>query len=194
MRNQASIVLSLGLILVSATTVSDGRAQEGDRVYPNELPGYQFHAGATWRALQPLASRDAEVSNALGALKSGGYTFGRGWRLTVHYWGAGGHCDGVPFPDFLVGTVANIELVPKGRVSFLGVQFPAAFRQVTEMGAHDPVGSWQLYRDEFGLEYRVYDQASSDGSVRVGDLKSIVYGPSRHTYVTLTGCSIGADE
>src|SRR2546425_5819116 len=43
------------------------------------------------------------------------------------------------------------------------------------------VGSWQLYRDEFGLEYRVYDVASSDGAIHAGDLKSIVYGPSRKT-------------
>ena len=61
------------------------------------------------------------------------------------------------------------------------------------MGAHDRVGSWQLYRDEFGLEYRVYDKASSDGAIRAGDLKSIVYGPSRKTFVAMTGCPAVAD-
>ncbi len=194
MRNQRSVVVALALALALVRSVSAGGPQEVDRVYPNELPGYQFHARATWRSLQPLASREADVTAALGVLKPGGYTIESSWRLTVYYWGANGYCDGMPFPSFLVGTVARIELVPKARVSFLDVQFPSAFHQSVEMGAHDRVGSWQLYRDEFGLGYRVYDVASSDGAIHAGDLKSIVYGPSRKTYVTLTGCTVGADE
>jgi len=163
-------------------------------MYPNELPGYQFHARSTWHSLQPLASRDADVTAVLGDLKPSGYTFGRIWHLTLHYWADGGSCAGAPFPSFLVGTVAYVELEPKRRVSFLDARFPSAFHQVVEMCAHDPVGSWQLYRDEFGLEYRVYDKSSNDGTIRVGDLKSIVYGPSRKKYLTMTGCPVVADE
>jgi hypothetical protein len=193
-RPRSALVISLALVLAWVAPVKSGTPQEADPLYPNELPGYQFHARATWRSLQPLASRHADVTAVLGELKRGGYTFERRWRLTVHYWADGGSCAGRPYPSILVGTVADIELVPIARVSFLDVRLPSAFDQVVEMGAHDRVGSWQLYRDEFGLEYRVYDKASSDGAIRAGDLKSIVYGPSRKTFVAMTGCPAVADE
>jgi len=190
-----STPIRIGLLLLACVApVRSGTAQETDRLYPNELPGYQFHARATWRSLQPLVSRHADVTAVLGELKRSGYTFERSWRLTVHYWADGGSCAGRPFPSLLVGTVAYLELVPITRVSFLDMRFPSAFHKVVEMGEHDRVGSWQLYRDEFGLEYRVYDKASSDGAIRAGDLKSIVYGPSRKTYVAMTGCPDVEDE
>jgi len=192
-RPRSALVISLALVLAWAAPVKSGTPQEADPLYPNELPGYQFHARASWRSLQPLASRHVDVTAVLGELKRSGYTFERSWRLTVHYWADGGSCAGRPYPSILVGTVADIELVPIARVSFLDVRLPSAFHQVVEMGAHDRVGSWQLYRDEFGLEYRVYDKASSDGAIRAGDLKSIVYGPSRKTFVAMTGCPAVAD-
>ena len=188
MRNHQGLVAPIVLVVACVACLKSGTGQEADPLYPNELPGYQFHARANWRSLQPLASRPADVTALLGPSQPGGHHFGDRWSLEVHYMAEGGSCGGTPFPSDLVGTVVDVELEPIGRVSLLDVRFPPAFHHVVEMGAHDPVGSWHLYRDDFGLEYRVYDESSDDGTIRVGDLKSIVYGASPKTFATLTGC------
>jgi hypothetical protein len=184
--SNVSAIASLGIICLTTTVA--GLAGTSDRDYPNELPGYRFHARSAWRSILPLVSREPEVTTQLGPLKASGYTFERQWRLVVSYWGSGGDCDGVPFPSFLTGTVAKIELIPNARVSLLGVQFPDAFEKSNIMVTHDPVGSYDRYKDEHGLEYQVYDANSEDGSIHAGDLRAIVYGPSHRAYMTLTGC------
>lgn len=168
----------------------DAQATAPDPDYPNELPGYAFHSEAPWRTIRPLVSREPEVTAQLGPLKASGYTFRRDWALVVSYWGKGGHCDGVPFPSFLEGTVAEIRLIPKARVSFVNVHFPEAFTKSKLMASHDRVGTFDRYEDEFGLAYEVSDRDSKDGSIRTGDLRAIVYGPSHRAYVTLTGCEL----
>ncbi len=158
--------------------------------YPNELPAYEFHAQAEWGALQPLITTQAEADVLLRDSKPGFFKNGHHWIYTVHYWGAGGSCAGRPYPASLIGTVAYIEVEPKGRVSFSNVCFPPQFRKHELMGAHDRVGSWLVYEDELGLAYHVYDKSSDDGTVQPGDLKAIVYGPSRQVYQDLTHCVV----
>ena len=153
------------------------------------LPGYEFYERAKWGALLPLISRQAEVTALLGE-QTGFVDSGDGWKFGVAIWGGPASCNGHPFPAQLVGTVSRIVLVPTVRVSFVGVKFPAAFTKYRQYGSFDAVGSWNMYRDDYGLEYAVYKKASRDGSVHAGDLKSISYGPSKQLLLKLTECSM----
>jgi hypothetical protein len=116
---------------------------------------------------------------------------GTDWKYIVYYWGEGGSCDGKPYPSRLVGRVARVEVIPKKRVSFAGVKFPSPFTSTDQHSSHDPVGSWTAYRDDYGLEYDVYRQPSANGVIEAGDLKGIIYGPSREDYARWTGCETG---
>ena len=186
--SRRDVVVSLSLGFLCFMSAVGSQETIPDRDYPNELPAYAFHSQASWRSIRPLVSREPEVTAQLGRLKSSGYTFRREWRLVVSYWGAGGDCDGVPFPSFLEGTVAEITLIPKVRVSFVDVTFPAAFKKSKFVASHDRVGTYDQYEDEHGLAYQVSDKDSEDGSIHAGDLRAIVYGPSHRAYLSLTGC------
>lgn len=179
------------IVVALLATVASANAADS---YPNELPGYEFQRTAKWGVLQPLLSTTAEVNALLGTATALAFDSGPGWKYTVYFWGEGGSCDRRPYPASLVGRVAHIELVPKSRVSFLNVQFPAVFRKSELHGSHDRVGSWDVYKDEDGLEYHVYGKPSDDGTIAAGDLRAIVYGPSRRRHAELTGCPGGWTE
>ena len=74
------------------------------------------------------------------------------------------------------------------------MRIPSEFHKTEEQGAHDPVGSWEVYKNLYGLEYQVYAESSADGSIHAGDLKAIVYGPSRRLRLELTRCPEVGEE
>jgi len=183
MRMMSALIGSVVLALLSNETPAV------EQSYPNELPGFKFHATARWRTLRPFLSTANDVKALLGSPEPVFFDAGPEWKYIVYYWGENGHCDGKPFPKEIVGTVISIELVPKARVSFRDVRFPDTFEKTERFSSHDPVGSWDAYSDDFGLSYEVYNQDSERGSEHAGDLKSIIYGPSRRLYAERTGCA-----
>ena len=104
------------LLTLIMTLVLAAASIAGDSPYPNELPGYEFHATAKWASLRPLISTSADVVALLGHPDPVFFDAGPRWKYIIYYWGKGGSCNGRPYPSSLVGRVASIELVPKVRV------------------------------------------------------------------------------
>jgi hypothetical protein len=175
--------------LVLATAVVSCAAETP---WPNELPGFKLYNAAKWKTLRPLVTTTEETRALLGSTSSVLDSDPR-WKFTVLYFGEGGTCDGRPLPKTLVGRVASIEIRPNASVSMAGVKFPAVFRRSEEYSSHDAVGSWDVYEDEFGLQYEVYRHGSVDGTVRANDLKAIVHGPPGEAFARLTECHSRAD-
>ena len=155
--------------------------------YPNELPGFKFYDQAKWRKLQPLDSTTEEMFAALGTKSTPYYDAGPNWQFDAYFVGEGS-CNGHPLPKSLIGKLRSIELVPKGRVSLAGFQFPEVFSKTDEFGGHGLVHRWDVYEDSHGLRYQIYSAASEDGTIQSGDLKAIVYGPPRQLFERLSGC------
>jgi hypothetical protein len=161
--------------------------------YPSELPEYRFYATAPWRALVPTKSTMAEVRKALGnpdeASDMEGYgkpypgdTFAKepvftyrrivpGWEVLVYFTR---YCDRKHPRDPNGDHLCSIDLIPKKRISFAAVKFPATFikRQVTAIDAF-----WDEYADGTGLRYEVYTAKPQYGGSVAGDLNRISYGP-----------------
>ena len=175
--------------------VCAGYAQTGDDTYPNELPGYRFYSTAKWKSLRPLESTMADVRRVLGkpaderdvsqytkpypgdaAAKRPvfRYDLDQDWELLVYFVR---YCfyDGPAVPASLDDRLCTIDLVPKKRIPFGGIEFPAAFKKkhVTAVDA-----DWDEFRDGSGLVYEVYTTRTPYGNQQVGDLNRIVYGPS----------------
>ena len=178
------------IMIVASTFVAIADVGERANVYPNELPGFTFFSAAPWKSVRPMIMTKSEVFALLGEPEPVFYEAGPDWKFIVFYHGEGGSCDGQPWPPGIVGKVAKIELRPVIRVSFAGMRFPSAFEKLEQFGPHDVVGSWDVYSDAYGLQYKVYNAESEDGSTRAGDLMAIVYGPSRTLFTELTGCSV----
>jgi hypothetical protein len=66
-------------------------------------------------------------------------------------------------------------LVPKKRVSFAAIKFPAVFRKQNVVGAD---AAWDEYADGTGLIYEVYMTYTPYRETQPGDLNRIKYGPS----------------
>lgn len=161
--------------------------------YPNELPEYRFYANAPWHALVPAKSTMADVRKVLGdpdeasdmaqyskpypgdtVAKEPVFTYTRimsGWEVLVYFTR---YCDRDHPPNPSGDRVCSIDLVPKKRISFAAVKFPAAFikRHVTAMDA-----LWDDYADGTGLRYSVYTAKPQYGKEVAGDLNRISYGP-----------------
>ncbi len=179
--NSRVVNLFLGLLIIGC-----GSVHAGEPRYPNELPNFKFFESARWNVIEPFVSNDKEVFALLGMPQKVFYEFGEAWNMVVFYTDSG-ECDGKPWPSFLKDTVAHIDLIPKKPVSMANVAFPSVFEKSISSSAH-VAAPWYTYKDTYGLEYHVFYEPSRDGLVHAGDLKEIVYGPSRKTYMTLTGC------
>jgi hypothetical protein len=174
-------MLTLGLLLFPC-----GSSRASESRYPNELAQFKFYESARWNVIEPFVSTQKDVFALLGLPKRVFYEFGDAWNLIVLYTDSG-ECDGKPWPSFLSNTVAHIDLIPKNRLSLSDVRFPNVFEKRESSSAH-AAAPWYVYKDSYGLEYHVFYTDSRDKAIHAGDLMEIVYGPSRKTYTTLTGC------
>src|SRR5436309_7536181 len=187
--NRRFLIIATGSILLlgSLLRLTNGGLWSADRRYPNELPSLRFYEASRWKVIEPFVSDEADVLALLGKPEKVYYDEGEDWKLIVLYVGEG-TCDGKPWPSFLMGKVDSIQLIPKRRVSLSGVKFSDSFERSEVHAPHDAAPSYS-YADANGLEYDVYNRDARDGSVSAGDLQAILYGPSRSTYRSLSGCN-----
>lgn len=163
--------------------------------YPNELPGFRFYEKARWKSLVPLASTMADVRRVLGAPKEAHdvlhftepypgdgvakrpvftYDYDDDWEILV-YFVTFCFYEVARLPDSLSDRLCSIDLIPKKRIPFDGIEFPAAFVK-KHVGAVD--AAWNKYSDGTGLVYEVYTTRTPYGSTKPGDLNRITCGPS----------------
>jgi len=175
-----------------------GYAQTSDHNYPNELSQFRFYSTAKWKVLRPLESDMDDVRRLLGpptdvhdvsqytkpypgdaAAKRPvfSYDLGNDWEMLVYFLR---YCfyDGPTFPASMGDRLCTIDLVPKKRIPFGAIEFPAAFKK-KHVTAVD--GAWDEFADGSGLVYEVYTIRTPSGEKLPGDLNRIVYGPSDET-------------
>ena len=191
-------ILTLLMFLALASPSLTGHSQsrtEATREYPNELAQYKFYQNAKWKSLEPLVSRMADVRRLLGepsevhdvsqytktypgdaSAKKPVFTYAVDdeWQVIVYFVR---YCfyDGPVLPTSLDDRLCTIDLVPKKRIPFDKIQFPATFKRkaVTAIDA-----AWDEYADGSGLVYEVYTTKTPYGNTQPGDLNRIKYGPS----------------
>lgn len=155
--------------------------------YPNEVPGFEFHADAAWRELVPLESTLADVRRVLGepddqrdianysAPYPGDdkaeqpvltYDISPQWDLLVYLVRSNLSVND-RYPAALQGKLLSLELVPDDDLPFATDAFVHERWRTREVMAAD--AGWTTYEDGSGLAYEVY------GS---GELNRIVYGAS----------------
>jgi len=148
------------------------KATRSSTAYPNELPHFKFYAKYL-EPLSPYVSDRAEVVRVLGSTEGIELSHWRLWPLFV---GEGSTSNGHAWAQDVTGRLASVVVKPKQRVSMLGIKFPPAFSRgpgrVSEINV-----SCDVYSDSFGLQYWIYSEDWHDG--KKGDLKEIVYGPSK---------------
>lgn len=156
--------------------------------YPNELPGFEFHASAAWRELVPLVSTLADVRRVLGdpsdvrdiahysAPYPGDdaavqpvltYDISPQWDLLVYLVRSDLSVND-RFPPHLQDKLLSLELVPDHDLPFSTEPFAHERWRSSEVMAAD--AGWTTYEDGSGLAYQVYGGQ--------GGLNRIVYGAS----------------
>jgi hypothetical protein len=164
--------------------------------YPNELPDFRFYATAKWKSLQPLVSTMADVRRVLGPPTEASdmshftkpypgdaiakepvftYDLGRDWEMLVYFVRYCFDEKGPTLPRSMDDRLCSIDLVPKKRLAFLNLKFPAAFKK-THVEGFD--GAWDEFTDGSGLVYAVYSAKPQYGDRLAGDLFRIKYGAS----------------
>ena len=133
--------------------------------------------------LRPYLSNNALVVRVFGSDQG---TELERWRLWPHFVGQGNTVNGRPWAHDITGRLASVEIIPKWRVSMLGVKFPAAFTH-SRGGVSEINVSCDIFSDRFGLEYWLYAEDSAAG--KKGDLMQIVYGPSKRVQRQFVGSS-----
>lgn len=83
--------------------------------------------------------------------------------------------EGPKLPDNLGNRLCSIDLIPKKRIPFEGIERPAALikKQTVAVDA-----AWNEYADGSGLVYEVYTTRTPYGNKQPGDLNRIKYGLS----------------
>jgi hypothetical protein len=192
-------ILALLLSLVLLPTSLAGQSQsEMSSKYPNELPGFKYYENAKWKSLEPLVSTMADVRRILGEPNEAHdvsqftkpypgdavakrpvftYELDNDWQILIYFVR---YCfyEGPALPASLDDRLCTIDLVPKKRIPFGKVEFPAAFKKqnVTAVDA-----AWDEYADGSGLVYEVYTTKTPYDNKQPGDLNRITYGPSDET-------------
>ena len=94
-----------------------------------------------------------------------------GWEILMYFTR---YCGREHPPDPNGEHLCSIDLIPKKRISFAAVDFPAVFikRNVEAIDAF-----WDEYADGTGLRYEVYTAKPQYGKWVAGDLNRISYGP-----------------
>jgi len=175
------------VVIIATIPVATSLLGEPNKPYPNELPGFKLFAGARWNVLRPFISTQGEAFALLGPPKPVLYDVDDDWQMIIMYIGEGS-CTDKPWPSVLKGRISDIQLMPRHRISFSTVRFPGVFTRSEGGITHHAVDSVLSYTDAYGLKYEVWGDSSEDGSIHKGDLKAIVYGPSRKLYLSMTGC------
>jgi hypothetical protein len=160
--------------------------------YPNELPGFVFHATAAWSLLVPLESTLADVRRELGDPTEARdldqymkpypgddaaiqpvlvYDISSEWNLLV-YLVRSDLSVRDKYPAEVHDKLLSIELVPDQDLPF-STEFSPAWRSREVMAAD---AGWTTWADGSGLEYQIY---------RNGNLNRIVYGPSDEQKIAL---------
>lgn len=162
--------------------------------YPNELPGYEFFATASWRELVPLESTLADVRRVLGEPTDARdiahyvkpypgddaaeqpvltYDISPEWQLLVYLVKTNMSVRD-KYPDHVQDKLLSLDLVPKHEHQFTG-SFSERWT-VKKVRAAD--AGWLEYSDGSGLVYQVYTSKTPHGGDEPGDLNRISYGPS----------------
>jgi hypothetical protein len=155
--------------------------------YPNELPGFEFHASAAWRELVPLESTLADVRRVLGppsderdiaaytapypgddaaAQPVLTYDVSPQWDLLVYLVRSNLSVND-RYPTALQDKLLSLELVPDHDLPFSTDALAHERWRSREVMAAD--AGWTTYEDGTGLAYEVYDG---------GELNRIIYGAS----------------
>lgn len=194
MKTASILGLLLSLILLPTSLLGQSQSETSGK-YLNELPGFKFYEHAKWKSLEPLVSTMADVRRILGepneakdvsqfmkpypgdaVAKSPVFTYevNADWQILIYFVR---YCfyEGPALPASLDDRLCSIDLVPKKRMPFGKVEFPAAFKKqnVTAVDA-----AWVEYADGSGLVYEVYMTKPPYGNTQPGDLFRIKYGPS----------------
>lgn len=160
----------VGLLLVNCAFVQE----KAGTSYPNELKNFKFYK----QHLAPLRPYISDRNAIVQLFKSGQGKELADWRIVVLY--VGDYKDstvhGHLWTHTISGRLASLDVIPKKRISMLGVHFPAAFKhsfgEVSEINV-----TCDVYTDAFGLQYWIYSEDSE--THKKGDLMEIVYGPSK---------------
>ena len=164
--------------------------------YPNELEGYKFQAEAPWAVVVPLKSSLADVRAVLGQPRKATdlhsyfspypgdkqafaplfeYSWKADWDVYIYFVTRDQSEQPGPLHG-LSGRVFSLDLIPRNRVSFVGVTFPAVFSKRHVVAAD---AAWDEFSDTHGLTYEVYTGRPAHGDAVKGDLNRISYGVRR---------------
>jgi hypothetical protein len=183
------LILQLILVLtvVSITIAQQKVRSENNNRYPHELPKFKMYKDAPWQKIRLFEDSGEDVRRILGSSYLD-YTWkGTDWHVVVFYIGEKNSCNDKPWPASLKGKVFEITVFPKSRIDFSAITFPQTFKKSAVYASHASVG-WDSYSDNYGLEYEVYSENSSDGKIHKGDLRAITYGLSKKMRKEKTGC------
>jgi hypothetical protein len=156
------------------------KATRSSTAYPNELPHFKFYAKYL-EPLSPYVSDRAAVVRVLGSTQGVELSH---WRLQPLFVGEGSTSNGYAGAQGVTGRLASVVVIPKHRVSMIGIRFSSAFSRslgnVSEINV-----SCEVYSDSSGLQYWIYSEDWHGG--KKGDLEEIVYGPSKEIERKVTG-------
>jgi hypothetical protein len=176
--NRSSVRSVAYLLTVSLVTIGAyAKATRSSTAYPNELPHFKFYA----KYLDPLRPYTSDYASVVRVLGSDQGIELSHWRIQPLFVGEGR--DSTVRAE-VVGRLASLNIRPKQRVSILGTRFPSTFSR--SMGSVSEINvSCDVYSDRFGLQYWIYSEDWRNG--KKGDLREIVYGPSKEVERQVTG-------
>src|SRR5258707_7658516 len=159
---RSSIVL-LSLVLIIGQVFAKGESPR----YPNELKGLQFYETSKWKSFTPLVSTMADVRTVLGAPKDTRdvdqytkpypgdakaklpvftYEMDADWEILV-YFVKYSSCECPKLKKINGDLLYSVELVPKNRIPFATLSFPAAFKKKSVVAVD---AAWDEYADGSG--------------------------------------------
>lgn len=182
-----SFLAALSVCLIVAGCAQAQIKAGKNMAYSHELPGFKFYRKIKGKSLEPSVSTIADVRRVLGkpdketdltdyfapypgdaAAKNPvlEYSYGVDWEILIYFSKPQGQA------STAAHILSSIDLVPKKRISFSKLRFPARFQKRHVLAVD---GAWDEYSDGTGLVYAVYTLKPPYGHKQAGDLYRIMY-------------------
>lgn len=175
--------------------------------YPNEIKDYEFFGSGRLKDLKLAASSANDVVRVFGEKCGRRCDLDSNWVISFKYFddiwvktsrNDKGELDRYLLDSRYLGKLRSIEIRPKGKVSFLTIQFPSIFERLVNASTADArSGNNSMtvndaFSDSDGLSYEVYSRTNYDDIKNKntklydkGDLVLIRYAISRETEKSL---------
>jgi hypothetical protein len=177
---QAKIFIAFTFLLAFAVCVSAQRVQ-----FPNELEGYEFYGKGKLKDLKPGVSTIEDVKRVFAKHCIFDCDYNRNWTISFNYFSNVTRIKNVNEKKIeyvsdrsFSETLYSITLQPKSNISFQAALLLPIFK-FRGKGSYsynknkvEETLSFDVYSDEYGLEYSVFDKTLSTKDTNLSKLKN----------------------